>query len=267
MKNLTASLAALCFLLFVSSCGNDGPSQEEVAEARHAAEQVAEEERLAAEKAAEVERLAAEKAAEEERLAAEKASFDQVVAIFAEHGIHGSGVDDMIKSKVGYKGISGYIQPVAESEGSRWGDGEAITFDLSPEVPAKYIGKIVEFRADYESRGFFETTPNLANFTVVQVLDPGDYKVHKCFYRPCNGKGTYKSTGKDTIKGTCELCKKEEGVKRRDSGFEYLYCQRCANKLNMGSMSAVLMKEQTTQVTCGDCGGTGTIVGHVNQEK
>ncbi|MAE46778.1 MAG: hypothetical protein CMJ86_07795 [Planctomycetes bacterium] len=78
MKNPTTSLAALCFLLLVSSCGNDTAASEiEVDKANDAEEKVAEEEQLAAEKAAEEERLAAEKAAEEERLGAEKAAEEE----------------------------------------------------------------------------------------------------------------------------------------------------------------------------------------------
>ena len=73
MKNPTTSLAALCFLLLVSSCGKDtAASETEVDKANDAAMKAAEEERLAVEKAYEEVRLAAEKAAEEERLAAEE---------------------------------------------------------------------------------------------------------------------------------------------------------------------------------------------------
>ena len=78
MKNLTTSLAALCFLLLVSSCGKDtAASETEVNKANDAREKVAEEEQLAAEKAAEEERLAVETAAEEERFAAEKAAEEE----------------------------------------------------------------------------------------------------------------------------------------------------------------------------------------------
>ena len=190
------------------------------------------------------------------------AKFDRIVSLFAEHGIHASSLDDKIEDEVGFRDLRGYIQPVSESMGSRHMDGEVVSFDLSPSVAKKYVGKIVEFTADYEERGFFETDPNLSGFKVVGTLSEADFEVKKCTYRPCGGKGRYQSTYKDVIRGTCESCKKEEAVRRRSNGFTYQYCIRCCNALNLSTgISTALVKEKTEWVDCSTCGGSGSVVG------
>jgi hypothetical protein len=188
--------------------------------------------------------------------------FDRIVSLFAEHGIHASSLDDKIEDEVGFRDLRGYIQPVSESKGSRHMDGEVVSFDLSPSVAKKYVGKIVEFTADYEERGFFETVPNLSDFKVVGTLSEADFDVKKCIYRPCGGKGRYQSTYTDVIRGTCESCKKEEAIRRRSEGFTYQYCIRCCNALNLSTgISTALVKEKTEWVDCSTCGGSGSVVG------
>ena len=190
------------------------------------------------------------------------AKFDRIVSLFAEHGIHASSLDDKIEDEVGFKDLRGYLQPVSESMGSRHMDGEIVSFDLSPSVAKKYVGKIVEFTADYEERGFFETDPNLSDFKVVGALSEADFELKKCTYRPCGGKGRYQSTYTDVIKGTCESCKKGEAVRRQSEGFTYQYCIRCCNALNLPTgLSVTLVKEKTEWVDCSTCGGSGSVVG------